>query len=173
MTKRAAHVLRCLGQPALFSANGEAIRIRIKKHLALLVYLAVESRRPHRRDDLAEFLWPKVKIGEARHSLSTALSLFRAKLGRDAIDAGREKIALKPGRLVLDLDRLLAGDVAGDADTPSLDVAAFLEGFEIADAPDFMVWKDSQQARLLPAIKQALVVNMDRCRRTGGFGQIE
>ena len=44
--------LRCLGQPALFSPAGEPIRFRTKKHLALLVYLAIENRQVHRRDRL-------------------------------------------------------------------------------------------------------------------------
>ena len=50
------HYLRCLGQPALFAATGELIRFRTKKHLALLVYLAIESDQQHRRDRLAELL---------------------------------------------------------------------------------------------------------------------
>ena len=54
--------LRCLGQPALFMATGELIRFRTKKHLALLVYLAIESDQQHRRDRLAELLWPKVSL---------------------------------------------------------------------------------------------------------------
>jgi DNA-binding SARP family transcriptional activator len=165
--------LRCLGQPAFLGSNGEPIRIRTKKHLAVLVYLAVEPRRSHRRDDLAELLWPKAKLTEARHSLSTALSLFRARLGPDTLVASRDEIALRPGRLTLDLERLLSGDVLGNEFTPPLEVAAFLDGFDIADAPEFALWKDRQHARLLPAIKQALLVLMDRCRRTGDFPQIE
>lgn len=35
------------------------------------------------------------------------------------------------------------------------------------------MWKDRQQARLLPAIKDALTVLINRCRRTGDFRQIE
>ena len=35
------------------------------------------------------------------------------------------------------------------------------------------MWKDRQQARLLPLIKDALVVLFDRCRRTGQSRQIE
>jgi len=167
------HFLRCLGHPTLLAPNGESIRIRTKKHVALLVYLAVEANRSHDRDVLAGFLWPKAKPAEARHSLSTALSLFRARLGRDAIDAGREKIRLKPGRLELDLDRLLSGNIVGDELTPPLAIAGFLEGFDVADAPEFGLWKDRQQARLLPAIKQALIGLIDQRRRTGEFQQVE
>ncbi|MGI9040451.1 MAG: ATP-binding protein [Gemmatimonadales bacterium] len=89
------------------------------------------------------------------------------------MDTNREQVQLAPGRVVLDLDRLAAGDVLGSEITQPLEVAAFLDGFEIPDATEFMMWKDRQQARLLPIIKDALVVLIDRCRRTGDTRQIE
>lgn len=167
------HHLRCLGQPALFAANGEPIRFRTKKHLALLVHLAVEARRAHRRDRLAEFLWPRVAIAEARHSLATALSILRPRLGLQTLETTRDHVTIHAERLTLDLDRLLARDILGTETTGLLDVAPFLDGFDISDAPEFAMWKDRQQARLLPMIKDALVVLIDRCRRTGDSRQIE
>jgi DNA-binding SARP family transcriptional activator/tetratricopeptide (TPR) repeat protein len=165
--------LRCLGHPALFAANGEPIRFRTKKHLALLVFLAVETRRLHPRDRLAELLWPDVPLAEARHSLATALSILRPRLSAGTLETTREHVALLRGRVALDLDRLLAGDVLGEETSGPLEVAAFLDGFEIPGAPEFALWKDRQQARLLPTIKDALVVLIDRCRRTAASRQIE
>jgi DNA-binding SARP family transcriptional activator/type II secretory pathway predicted ATPase ExeA/tetratricopeptide (TPR) repeat protein len=164
--------LRCLGQPALFAATGEPIRFRTRKHLALLIYIAVEARS-HRRDRLAELLWPKVSGTEARHSLATALSILRPRLGVDGLEASRDHVRLIPGRVALDLDRLQAGDVLGSDVTGPLEVAAFLEGFDITDSVEFTHWKDRQQARLVPVIKDALLVLIDRCRRTGDSRQIE
>jgi len=165
--------LRCLGLPGLFTPGGDPVRFRTKKHLALLVYLAVEGRRFHNRDHLAELLWPGARIAEARHSLATALSVLRPRLGGEALQTTREQVLLTPGHLTLDLDRLLAGDVLGSEVTSPLDVANFLDGFDISDAREFAMWKDRQQARLLPAIKDALVLLIDRCRRTGDSRQIE
>jgi DNA-binding SARP family transcriptional activator len=164
--------LRCLGQPALFAATGEPIRFRTRKHLALLVYIAVEGRA-HRRDRLAELLWPKVAATEARHSLATALSTLRPRLGLEGLEASRDHVRLMPGRVSLDLDRLQAGDVLGTEITGPLEVAAFLDGFDITDSAEFTHWKDRQQARLLPVIKDALLVLIDRCRRNGESRQIE
>jgi DNA-binding SARP family transcriptional activator/tetratricopeptide (TPR) repeat protein/type II secretory pathway predicted ATPase ExeA len=164
--------LRCLGQPALFTAAGEPIRFRTRKHLALLVYIAVEER-VHRRDRLAELLWPRVSAMEARHSLATALSILRPRLGLEALETSRDQVRLVPGRVVLDLARLRSGDVLGNDVSGPLEVAAFLDGFEINDSAEFTHWKDGQQARLLPIIKDALLVLMDRCRRTGDTRQIE
>lgn len=164
--------LRCLGQPALFAATGEPIRFRTRKHLALLVYIAVEGRA-QRRDRLAELLWPKVSVTEARHSLATALSTLRPRLGLEGLETSRDHVRLTPGRVSLDLDRLQAGDVLGTEVTGPLEVAAFLDGFDITDSAEFTHWKDRQQARLLPVIKDALLVLIDRCRRNGESRQIE
>ncbi len=169
----APRFLRCLGLPALFSPSGEPIRFRTKKHIALLVYLAVEGRRFHHREHLADLLWPGVRGQEARHSLATALSVLRPRMGNGALQTTREQVTLTPGHLSLDLDRLLGGDVLGSEVTSPLDVANFLDGFDIPDASEFAIWKDRQQARLLPAIKDALVLLIDRCRRTGDTRQIE
>jgi DNA-binding SARP family transcriptional activator len=165
--------LRCLGQPALFAATGEPIRFRTKKHLALLVYLAVEPRRTHARERLAELLWPTGSRTEARHSLATALSILRPRVGPEVLETDRERVLLLPHAVDLDLDRLAAGDILGSEITPPLEVAAFLDGFDIQESGEFMLWKDRQQARLLPAIKGALVTLIDRCRRTGDSRQIE
>ena len=165
--------LRCLGQPALFSPTGEPVRFRTKKHLALLVYLAVEGRRAHRRDRLAELLWPNVPAAEARHSLATALSILRPRLGVGAIEANRDHVVLTVGRLDLDLDRLVAGEIMATSTQEALEVAGFLDGFEIPDSVEFGLWKDRQKANFLPAIKAALVQLIDRCRRTADARQIE
>jgi len=165
--------LRCLGPPALFTPAGEPVRFRTKKHIALLVYLGVEVRRFHRRDHLAELLWPGARTAEARHSLATALSVLRPRLGSDALQTSREQVSLVPGHLRLDLDRLLGGDVLGSEVVSPIEVANFLDGFDIPDAGEFGLWKDRQRARLLPAIKDALVLLIDRCRRTGDTRQIE
>jgi DNA-binding SARP family transcriptional activator/tetratricopeptide (TPR) repeat protein len=165
--------LRCLGQPALFSPTGEPVRFRTKKHLALLVYLAVEGRRAHRRDRLAELFWPHVPAAEGRHSLATALSILRPRLGVGAIEANRDHVVLTVGRLDLDLDRLVTGEIITAATQETLEVAGFLEGFEIPDSVEFAMWKDRQQAHFLPAIKAGLVQLIDRCRRTADARQIE
>lgn len=170
---RARHQLRCMGQPALFAPNGDPIRFRTKKHLALLVYLAVEELRNHRRDRLAELLWPKAETAEARHSLATALSILRPLFGIDALTTSREHVSLDRDRLSLDLERLVSKDVLGSETSGALDVAPFLEGFDIPDAPEFAMWKDRQQARLLPMVKDALLLLMHRCRRTGESRLIE
>jgi tetratricopeptide (TPR) repeat protein len=76
-------------------------------------------------------------------------------------------------QLELDLSRLSGGQILGDDVTPPLDVAAFLDGFEVPDAAEFMLWRERQRAYWHPRIRDALVLLMDRCRRTGDSQQIE
>lgn len=165
--------LRCLGQPALLSPMGEPIRFRTKKHLGLLVYLAVEPSKAHRRDRLAELFWPNVAMPEARHSLATGLSVLRPRLGPGVLEATREHVLLARGRIELDIDRLMSGEILATESRDALLVAGFLEGFDIPDSPEFCIWKDRKSASLLPAIKSGLVKLIDECRRTADARQIE
>src|SRR6476661_4393070 len=165
--------LRTLGLPALFASNGDPIRFRVKKHVALLVYLGVEHRVPHRRDHLADFLWPRASAAEGRHSLATAISVLRAKLGRKAVETTRDTIRLADGVVAVDLTRLESGAVLADETRPELEVAAFLDGFDVPDADEFLRWKERKQARLLPSILKAMIVLIDRCRRTADTRTME
>jgi DNA-binding SARP family transcriptional activator/tetratricopeptide (TPR) repeat protein len=165
--------LRTLGPPALLGPTGEPVRFRVKKHLALLAYLAVEPTAAHRRDALADFLWPQASASEGRHSLATALSVLRARLGRAAFETTRDTVRLTGLGLELDLTRLASGDVLGDEVRRPLEVGAFLDGLEIPDADEFLRWKERHQARLLPSIVEAMILLIDRCRRTADSRQME
>src|ERR1043165_2468306 len=50
--------LTTLGLPELRGPDGNVVRFRVRKHLALLVYLAVERRRGHDRSRLVQLFWP-------------------------------------------------------------------------------------------------------------------
>ena len=81
--------LHCLGEPALIRSDGQAVRIKVRKHLALLVYLVLEGGTRHRREKLAELLWPNLPEGDGRHSVATALTALRAAFGREVLDGVR------------------------------------------------------------------------------------
>ena len=164
--------LRCLGAPELRGPGGEPIRFRTRKHLALLAFLAVERREPHRRDRLADLLWPDARPAEGRHSLATALSFIRGKLGPRTFESNRDTVRLLAPDLEVDLERLARGEILGDDLLPPLEVAGFLDEFEVTRAPEFMLWRDLVRAKWFPQIRDALILLMDRCRRTGDFTRI-
>jgi len=149
------------------------VRFRTRKHFALLVFLAVEPRIHHRRDRLADLLWPDTPHPEGRHSLATALSVIRGRLGPRSLETTRDSVRLVASDLEVDLERLERGDVLGDGITPPLEVAGFLEEFDIGRAPEYMFWRDLMRARLFPQIRNALALLMDRCRRSADFTRIE
>ncbi|MGE0554257.1 MAG: AAA family ATPase [Gemmatimonadales bacterium] len=168
----ASFQLKCLGLPELRGPDGKVIRFRVKKHIALLVYLAVERRGAHDRARLVEMFWPKAGTAKGRHSLATALSLLRSIFGRAAFGPGRATIRFSPGRLTLDLDRLSAGDVLGADGEAPLEVDGFLRGFDLIDAPEFGIWKDREHARRLPAIHSGLLTLIDHGRRRGSHDEV-
>jgi DNA-binding SARP family transcriptional activator/type II secretory pathway predicted ATPase ExeA/tetratricopeptide (TPR) repeat protein len=165
--------LRCMGVPVLYSAYGDPIKFRTKKHLALLVYLTLDSSSSHRRDKLSELLWPRASIAEARHSLATALSVLRAKLGPEALRTTRDNVSLSRDCISTDLESLLSKGASDDLVGSSYEIGRFLDGFDIPDAPEFTLWKDRQQARWLPHIRATLTTQFDHCRRTGQSTHIE
>jgi DNA-binding SARP family transcriptional activator/tetratricopeptide (TPR) repeat protein len=161
--------LFCLGQPALVGPDGEPVRLRTRKHMALLVYLAVEPSVPHRRDRLATLLWPRVAIEEGRHSLATALSMLRGRLGAEAFEATRDTIRLLPGRVVTDVAQLLVGDVLEGDVRP----APFLDEFDIPRANDFTTWIDAQRAALRPVLHAHLADRIVAARQAGDADRLE
>jgi DNA-binding SARP family transcriptional activator/predicted ATPase len=165
--------LKCLGEPALTRADGQALRIKVRKHMALLIYLVLEGDRRHQREKLAELLWSNLPEADARHSVATALTSLRAAFGQEVFDANTNGVRWSFPQLDLDLNRLDGGHILGDDVTPPLDVAAFLDGFEVPDAAGFMLWREQQRAHWHPRIRDGLVLLMDRCRRTGDSQQIE
>jgi DNA-binding SARP family transcriptional activator len=69
-----------LGTPAI-TVNGKPIEVASNFVRALLVFLVIEKHHPHRREVLAEMLWPGKPEGAARNSLKQAISNLRMALG--------------------------------------------------------------------------------------------
>jgi DNA-binding SARP family transcriptional activator len=161
------HELRCLGEATLRSPSGELIHFRSRKHLALLIYLALNADRAHRRERLAGLLWSDGEDSKARHSLSQALYAVRRLLG-DAVRIEGEDLELSPIGLrvdALEMERSLAsGDPISAAEFYR---GEFLEGFWIRGAKGFEDWAGRERSRLAAlardALRQATKVARDRC----------
>ena len=158
-------VLHSLGCAALFTVAGEQVRFRTRKHLALLVRLALEPGKQFTRDYLADLLWPEAPPRLANHSLAQGLSVIKAKIAREAVVIQRATVGLAAGWVDVDANHLTAGDVSIDG--------PFLDGFEIPAARPFADWKDEYRARLIPQIRDCLVRQMDAARRIGDFPTVE
>jgi DNA-binding SARP family transcriptional activator/tetratricopeptide (TPR) repeat protein len=157
--------LSTLGTPLLFTAGGEQIRFRTRKHFALLIRLGLESGRRFTRDYLTDLLWPDAPVGRARHSLAQAISVLKAKMGPEHLLLQKSTVGLAEG--VVDVDACRVSDGHTQVRGP------FLDGFEVPGAPSFEQWKDEWRAKLTPRIRDCLVLQMDAGRRIGDFAAVE
>ncbi|HMR60120.1 BTAD domain-containing putative transcriptional regulator [Amaricoccus sp.] len=98
----------------------------------MLAYLAVPPGGRHGREALAALFWPDRQSEQARGSLRAALSDIRRALGKDALEADRDTVALRPDALVSDYARLrAAARQPTDAGLPNdLYPGPFLNGVE-------------------------------------------
>jgi len=158
--------LSCLGEPQLFDSAGEAIRFRTRKHFALLIRLALEPGRAFARDALTELLWPDVSPKRARHSLSQAVTVLRAKLGRENLLVRTASLGLRAGAVETDVAQLANG-------TDGTIRGRFLDGFEVPQSRPFDDWKDQWSAHLVPQVRDALTRHMDAARRIADFATVE
>lgn len=156
--------LKTLGIPELRRADGREVKFRVRKHFALLIYLAVDWREWHRRDALVDLLWQNVPGDKGRHSLSVALSVLRATLGPRGLETNPTHVRLNRACLALDINELGAGEPQ--------DVDRFLLDFEVQGAPSFHHWRDRQHAELLPAIRSGLMQIQEDARRRGDLRRV-
>ncbi|HEX6036629.1 BTAD domain-containing putative transcriptional regulator [Longimicrobium sp.] len=129
-----------------------------KRRMALLAVLAVARGRPVARERLIGLLWPELTTDAARHNLSESLYVLRKELGEGAVYAvSAGDVTLDLARVASDVaefqDRLEAGDTEGAA---TLYRGPLLDGFYVADAPEFERWADGERDRLARAYARAL-----------------
>jgi DNA-binding SARP family transcriptional activator/tetratricopeptide (TPR) repeat protein len=169
--------LRCLGEATLRSPDGQLVHFRSRKHLALLIYLALNADRAHRRERLAGMLWSDTDHSKARHSLSQALYAVRRLLNGGVMIEG-EDLELKPEGLQVDTleleQRLSSGEAQAAANLYRGD---FLEGFWVRGAQGFEEWAGRERARVSAmardALRQAIKSSRDRCEWTDVRHQAE
>lgn len=147
------------------------VPIPVRKHLALMVYLAVEPRIPHPRERLVTLLWPRANESEGRHSLATALSFLRRAIGSDCFEADRDRVRLT--NVLIHLDLLDLNSEERTRNGPPIMPRPFLDGFDVGDAPDFDLWIDSQRLRWTPLISRTLSEQIAAARARGEVQELE
>ncbi|MBI1878028.1 MAG: AAA family ATPase, partial [Chloroflexi bacterium] len=144
-------ILRLFGSPEVIY-QGQSLKFRSRKVLALLIYLVVEQGQ-HSREKLVALLWPESDRERGGVSLRSTVARLRQTLAM----AG-DFLIVEPGSLGFDFERPLDLDLhrvetAAQPETLSeawqaaLAVARgeFLEGFSLPDAPEFDDWATVQR----------------------------
>lgn len=153
---------------------------------ALLAYLFTESDRPHRRQMLANLLWPDQPERAGRHSLSQALSNLRRILGDHTADppfllVTRNTIGANPASDcqidVKRFEKLVAGTPADPKacfqyiqplqEAVALYRGEFLEGFSTEYSTAFEEWAQLERAQLARKLLNTLH-QLARCHQYGG-----
>jgi DNA-binding SARP family transcriptional activator len=162
--------LVCLG-PATARVAGRTAPADVlwRKHLALLIYLALSPTRSRSRNQVLGALWPEKNEARARHSLNEALHRLRASLGSARLQSQGETIALNPADLEVDVVRLESLAAARPSEAVALLRGDFLEGFAVEGAPGFEDWADAERARLRTVGATALIAHGERALAAGGF----
>jgi DNA-binding SARP family transcriptional activator/TolB-like protein len=152
--------VQTLGAAYLRSHDGHALHsvLAQPKRLALLIYLAhADPRGFQRRDTLLAMFWPETDDERARNSLRQALHFLRRSMGEGVIlSRGDGEIGIAEGTVrcdAADFERALEERRAEEA--LELYRGNFLQGFFIADAPEFERWVGSERMRLRERAGQA------------------
>jgi DNA-binding SARP family transcriptional activator len=129
--------------------------IKTDKARLLLIYLAVEHERPHRRQILAGLFWPDFPEVGARANLRHALANLRAVLAEDHnailfILVEGETLQFNPESDywidALEFEKLAGGTTIDDLESAiKLYRGGFLEGFSLKDSPDADDWTSIQR----------------------------
>jgi len=176
MTRLSIHLL---GQLQI-AVDGEAVTgFESDKVRALLVYLAVEGGRQHRREALAEMLWPERPEGAALNNLRGALSNLRKAIrDRDAappfILATRQTIQFNPeSDHWLDVSALAALGEGAPLSAQALEEAValyrgpFLEGFTLRDSAAFEEWASLKREQIGRQIARACQQLVEQYEQSG------
>jgi DNA-binding SARP family transcriptional activator/predicted ATPase len=134
------------------------------KARALLAYLAAEAGSPHRREALAEMLWPDRPEGAARANLRHTLRALRLAIGDHQaqppfLHTTRQAIALNPdadcwvdthdfARSLAGVERREGPEAEALEQALSLYRGAFLEDLSLPDAALFEEWRILKREQL-------------------------
>lgn len=139
--------LLCFGPPtARVGGDTPPPDVLWRKHLALLVYLALSPDLTRTREHLLGLLWPEKTQDKARHSLNEATRRLRTGLGANRLISRGDSLTLN--RIDLDVDALRFDDLAQrdpEAATALLR-GDFLEGFTVDGSTTFEDWSSERRS---------------------------
>lgn len=165
--------LQALGPLSVSRSDGGATTplLTQPRRLAVLAYLVLARPRGlHSRDTLVALLWPEADQASGRHALRNALHGIRQASGEVVVTAGDEQVGVNRDRISCDAIGLEADLAAGRlAEALTRYTGELLQGFHVADAPEFERWLDAERGRLRDSVFRAAVACADSCRARGDF----
>lgn len=162
--------------PPQFSRNGQPVELTSAKAVALLAYLAA-TPLPQSRERLLDLLWPDSLPDAARKNLRNTLWVIRKTFGDDLLQSADDRLNLAPSAWV---DLVVFAENTASAQSPvsylpsliSLYRGPFLDGLNLADAPDFEIWLTSERERLGQLYLRHLATLIDLYRAEQNWPEI-
>lgn len=147
--------VEALGGLRLVAADGQVVQAQ-RRRLALLALLAAAGEHGLTREQLVGCLWPETTQNNAKHALNQLLYGIRRSLSEDAVP-GVDPVRLDPAVVDSDVRRFERALSAGEYHDAVVHYRGpFLNGFYLADAPEFERWVERERARLAAAHADAL-----------------
>ncbi|MDX1673613.1 MAG: BTAD domain-containing putative transcriptional regulator [Longimicrobiales bacterium] len=161
--------LRLLGPPEVTVDGEEPPRALLwRKHLGLLVYLALAPDRRAGREQLAGLFWGDKPDEAARQSLAEGLRILRRSTDDGVEDAGAGFVRLADGAVETDTDAFAAlaeeGEVRAAAD---LVRGELMEGFALPDAWEFEEWLANRRREWRTRAEEALLASGEEALAEG------
>jgi DNA-binding SARP family transcriptional activator len=139
-----------------------------RKHLALLVYLALSPRRGRSREHIVGLLWGDKQEAPARHSLREAIRILRHCVGEAAVDADATQVRLLGDVVALDTEAFERHATEGRwSEAAALVAGDFMEGFAVPDAWPFENWLTAERSAWRRRAAEALRRAADQDLRVG------
>ena len=154
--------IRCLGPPSVrLDGHDAPPDVVWRKHLALLVYLALSPDTTRARSHLVGLLWAESPEDKARRSLNEAVRRLRNALGEGRLLSLGESLQLNAAALELDVQQFEALCAEGQLRALELVHGDFLEGFHVDEAPAFDAWMETERSRLRDAARRLIVARAE------------
>lgn len=168
--------LQLLGGAVLQGEAGPVTgRAAHKRRLALMALMAAARGRPVPRERILGLLWPESPTASGRHLLSESLTVLRRELGDDAFISRGDDLLLNREIVDSDLEGFEGAVEAGDnVRAARLYAGPFLDGFYVADAPEFERWAEGERervARMFASVLEDLAVACEASRDARGAAE--
>jgi DNA-binding SARP family transcriptional activator/tetratricopeptide (TPR) repeat protein len=164
--------IQSLGGIALTTSGGRQVRLRSRKHVGLLLYLAMSHHRLFRREHLTSLFWTS-SPERARHSLSQAVYDLRTNLDGALIRGPGEQLRIESRGLSFDAMEFETAVREGRlAEAIDLYRGPFAQNLVGAGTREFDRWVETERLRLQRLAEIAFRRYAGECESKGRWGEM-